>query len=106
MCNELDQQVRQVAQRSAEGVVDALAAGVRRNLGRQTSQQPAEGLRTVTLQCEEILESWPMTPSMIWRLPAAQRRSAFDHALRESFLGVAATSARIDPSKGAPTLLP
>ena len=33
-----------------------------------------------------------MTPSMIWRLPEAQRRSAFGHALRELFLGVAATS--------------
>jgi hypothetical protein len=37
--------------------------------------------------------SWPMIPSMIWRLPEAQRRSAFDHARRESLLGVAATSA-------------
>ena len=34
-----------------------------------------------------------MTPSMIWRLPDAQRRSAFGHALRELFFGVAATSA-------------
>ena len=56
MCNELDQQVRKVAQRSAEGVVDALAAGVRGDLRRQTSQQPAEGLGSVTLQSEEILE--------------------------------------------------
>jgi hypothetical protein len=37
--------------------------------------------------------SWPMTPSMIWRLPEAQRRSAFGHALCELSLGVAATSA-------------
>ena len=36
MCNELDQQVRQVAQRSAKGVVDPLAAGVCCDLGRQT----------------------------------------------------------------------
>jgi len=56
MCNELDQQVRKVAQRSPEGVVDALAAGVRGDLRRQTSQQPAEGLGSVTLQSEEILE--------------------------------------------------
>jgi len=56
MCNELDQQVRKVAQRSAEGVVDALAAGVRGDLRRQMSQQPAEGLGSVTLQSEEILE--------------------------------------------------
>jgi hypothetical protein len=45
-----------VAQRSSEGVVDALAASVRCDLGRQTSQQPAERLRTVTLHREEILE--------------------------------------------------
>jgi hypothetical protein len=31
-----------------------------------------------------------MTPSMIWRLPEAQRRSAFDHPLRELFFGAAA----------------
>jgi hypothetical protein len=92
MCNELDQQIRQVAQRSAEGVVDPLAAGVRGDLCPQTSQQPAEGLRPVALQREESL-SWPITPSMIWRLPEAHRRSAFDHALRESSYGVAATSA-------------
>ena len=36
MCNELDQQVRQVAQRSAKGVVDPLAQGVCCDLGRQT----------------------------------------------------------------------
>ena len=36
MCNELNQQVRQVAQRSAKGVVDLLAAGVCCDLGRQT----------------------------------------------------------------------
>jgi sec-independent protein translocase protein TatA len=36
MCNELNQQVRQVAQRSAKGVVDPLAQGVCCDLGRQT----------------------------------------------------------------------
>ena len=50
------EQICQVAQRSAEGVVDPLAAGVGRDLGRQTSQQPAQRLRTVALQREEILE--------------------------------------------------
>src|SRR5918998_1519298 len=34
MCNELDQQVRQVAQQSAKGVVDPLAHGVCCDLGR------------------------------------------------------------------------
>jgi hypothetical protein len=53
---DLDQQVRQVAQGSAEGVVDPLSAGVGRNLGRQTRQQPAEGLRPMALQAEEVLQ--------------------------------------------------
>jgi hypothetical protein len=56
MCNELDQQICQVAEQSIEGVVDALSTGVCRNLGRQTCQQPAEGLRSMTLQAEEVLE--------------------------------------------------
>src|ERR671917_2009516 len=56
MCNELDQQIRQVTQRSAEGVVDALCAGVGHNLGSQTRQQPTQRLRAMTLQAEEVLE--------------------------------------------------
>jgi hypothetical protein len=93
MCNELDEQVRQMSKRSAEGVVDPLSTGVGRDLGRQASQQPSQRLRPVALQAEEVLESWQITPSMICRLPAAHLRSSFDHALRESFFGVAATSA-------------
>ena len=38
MCNELDQQICQMAQRSAEGVVDALCAGVGYDLGGQTTR--------------------------------------------------------------------
>ena len=53
---DLDQQVRQVAQGSAEGVVDPLSAGVGRNLGRQTRQQPSQRLGPVALQGEEILQ--------------------------------------------------
>jgi hypothetical protein len=53
---DLDQQVRQVAQGSAEEVVDPLSAGVSRDLGGQTCQQPAEGLRPVALQAEKVLE--------------------------------------------------
>ena len=49
MCNELDQQVRQMAQRSTQGVVDPLSTGVCRNLGRKARQQPGEGLGSVTL---------------------------------------------------------
>src|SRR5215211_3265505 len=79
MCNELDQQICQMTQRSAEGVVDALCASVGHNLGGQTRQQPSQRLRTMTLQAEEVLEL-ANHPSMIWRLPEAQRRSAFDHA--------------------------
>jgi hypothetical protein len=56
MCNKLDEQVRQAARRSAEGVVDPLGARVRGDLCRQTNQQPAEGLGAVALQREEILE--------------------------------------------------
>jgi hypothetical protein len=53
---DLDQQVRQVTQGPTEGVVHALSAGVGRDLGGQTCQQPAEGLRSVALQAEKVLE--------------------------------------------------
>jgi hypothetical protein len=89
----LDQQVHQVTQGPTEGVVHALSAGVGRDLGSQTCQQPAEGLRSVVLQAEKVLESWQITPSMIWRFPDAHRRSFFGHARRESSYGVAATIA-------------
>jgi hypothetical protein len=56
MSNELDQQVRQVTQRSAEGVVDPLCTGVGHDLGGQTRQQPSQRLGTVALQAEEVLE--------------------------------------------------
>jgi hypothetical protein len=92
MCNELDQQVHQVAYRSAQGTVDPLAAGVGDDLGRHSRQQPLKGFRAVALQREEVLELVD-PPSMIWRLPDAQRRSALDHARRELSFGVAATSA-------------
>jgi hypothetical protein len=82
-----------MAQRPTQEIVDPLPAGVRHDLGRRTRQQPAQGLGALTLQAEEILVSWPITPSMIRRLPDAQRRSSFDHARRESSFGVAATSA-------------
>jgi hypothetical protein len=51
-----------MSQRSAEGVVDLLSTGVGRDLGGQASQQPTQRLRPVTLQTEEVLESWPITP--------------------------------------------
>src|SRR5918992_2196628 len=56
MCNELDQQVRQMTQRSAEGIVDPLCAGVGHDLGGQRRQQPSQRLRTMTLQAKEVLE--------------------------------------------------
>jgi hypothetical protein len=56
MRNHLNQQVRQVAQRSAEEVVHPLSAGVRRDLGGQTRKQPSQRLGTVALQSEEVLE--------------------------------------------------
>jgi hypothetical protein len=56
MCNELDEQICQMSQRSAEGVVDPLCTGVGRDLGRQASQQPSQRLGPVALQREEVLE--------------------------------------------------
>ena len=56
MCNELDQQVRQVTQRLAEGIFDRLCAGVGCDLGGQTPLQPSQRLGAVTLQSEEVLE--------------------------------------------------
>jgi hypothetical protein len=44
MCNELYEQIRQVAQRSAERVVDLLCAGVGRDLGRQARQKRENAL--------------------------------------------------------------
>jgi hypothetical protein len=45
-----------MTQRSAEGVVNALCAGVGHDLGGQTRQQPTQRLGTVALQREEVLE--------------------------------------------------
>ena len=57
MCNELYKQVRQVAQRSAERVVDTLSAGVCCDLGRQARQQSSQRLvGAVALQTEEVLK--------------------------------------------------
>ena len=56
MCNELDEQVRQMSERSAEGVVDPLSTGVGRDLGGQASQQPTQRLGPVALQREEVLQ--------------------------------------------------
>src|SRR5215216_5845264 len=56
MCNDLDQKVRQVTQRSAEGTVDPLSAGVGRDFGGQSCQQPSQGLGSVAFEPEEILE--------------------------------------------------
>jgi hypothetical protein len=54
MRKELDQQVRQVTKRPAERSVDSLGAGIRCDLGRQASQQPAQRLRSVALYTEEV----------------------------------------------------
>src|SRR5215212_10368527 len=56
MCNDLDQKVRQVTQRSADGTVDPLSAGVGRDFGGQSCQQPSQGLGSVAFEPEEILE--------------------------------------------------
>jgi hypothetical protein len=103
MRNELYEQVRQMTQRSAEGVVDRLGAGVCCDLGRQTPQQRPPNVLARWRSTEKKSLSWPITPSMIWRLPEAQRRSAFDHALGELFFGRPQPALRKPPSKGAPT---
>ena len=56
MRNYLNQQVRQVAQRSAQGVVYPLGARVGRDLGGQTRKQPSQRLGPVALHTEEVLE--------------------------------------------------
>ncbi len=93
MCNVLYEQVRQVAQRSAERVVDPLGACVGRNLCCQACQQPSQRLGAVTLQREEVLE---LAYDPFYDLALARCLApitASDHALRESSFGVAATSA-------------
>jgi hypothetical protein len=61
--------------------------------GGQSCQQPAQGLGSVALEPEQILELSDHPFYVIWRLPEAQeRRSDFGHALQSPLLGVAATS--------------
>ena len=98
MCNELDQQVCQMTQRSAEGVVDPLGAGVGCDLGRQACKQTSQSFRPVAFQAEEVLELAD-NPFDDLALPAAHRRSFFGHARREPFFGVATTSAPYSSSQ-------
>jgi len=56
MCNELDQQACQMAQLPAERLIDPLCAGECRNHGGEACQHPAQGLGSVALQAEEVLE--------------------------------------------------
>src|SRR5215216_6515789 len=69
----LDQQVCQVTQGPTEGVVHPLSAGVGGDLGGQTCQQPAEGLRSVALQAEEVLQlaDNPLDDLALSRRPSA-----------------------------------
>src|SRR5919107_3669210 len=99
MCNELDQQVRQVTKWPAERSVGSLGAGIyAATLAvRRASSPPNVFARWRSTQKKSF--SWQITPSMIWRLPEAQRRSAFGHALRESSYGVAATRAPYSSSQ-------
>jgi hypothetical protein len=107
MCNELDQQVRQVAQRSAEEVVHPLSARVRRDLGGQTRKQPSQRLGPMALQSEEVLELADETPSddlALGRGPAPIRPSITLGGNR--CWGWQQQAPRIAPSNGAPTLAP
>ena len=99
MHNFSDQQIGQAAQRTTELRVEALPAGVRGDLRRQTSQKPFEALSPVALQEEKVLESWFMTPSTICRFPAAHSLPAASHALLELSLGMAATKAPYSESQ-------
>src|SRR5215208_7873004 len=56
MCNELYEQVRQVAQWSAEQFVQPLTAGVCGDLRRKAAQQALQGLRPVAFEKELVLE--------------------------------------------------
>src|SRR5215210_709937 len=73
MCNELNEKVRQVAQRTTEQVIQPLTAGVRRDFGRQAGQQPTQGFGSVALQGEEVLElaDHPFDDLALARCPAA-----------------------------------
>jgi hypothetical protein len=65
MCNVLLEQVRQVAQRSAQRVVDPLGAGVGRNLGGQACQQLFQRLGAVALQRGEVSDAAGARPKAV-----------------------------------------
>jgi hypothetical protein len=92
MCNELDEKIGQVAQRPPAPVVDPLSASVGCDLGCQAGQKTTERLGPVALQAEEEFELIydPFDDLLLSRRPTTV---GFVHALLESSLGVAATSA-------------
>ena len=115
MCNELDQQIRQVAQRSAKGVVHPLAQGVCCDLGRQTPYKAAQRLRTMALQSVEVLELRDNPRTTLRRLSSTARtpKSPLRKLSRTTpgsqiYRGsTSATSPRSKPLKSpAPPLLP
>src|SRR5215208_1703115 len=97
MCNELDQQVRQVTKGPSEALTRWAQVYAATLAVRRASSPPNVFARWRSTQKKSF--SWQITPSMIWRLPAAQRRSAFCHALLESSYGVAATRAPYSSSQ-------
>src|SRR5215210_5425389 len=72
MCNELDQQVHQMARRATKRVVYPLGASVGRNLSRHSRQQTSQRLGAVALQAEEVLElvDHPLDDLALARRPA------------------------------------
>ena len=63
MCNESDQQVRQLTQLAAQGSVDPLSAGVGRNLAdRRVSSLWKVFARWRSREKKSL--SWQITPSM------------------------------------------
>jgi hypothetical protein len=81
-----------VAQRPTELHIELLPADVGGDLGGQAGQKATQRLSRVALQGEVVLEL-VYDPSMSWRLPDAQRRSASAQALLVLSLEVAATKA-------------
>src|SRR5215203_6002687 len=97
MCNELDQQVRQVTKGPSEALTRWAQVYAATLAVRRASSPPNVFARWRSREKKSF--SWQITPSMIWRLPDAHLRSPFDQALRESSYGVAATRAPYSSSQ-------
>ncbi len=73
MRNCSNQQIGQMAQRPPEQGVEPLPASIGGHLRGEARQQPAQGLRPVSLQAEEVLE---LPDHAFDDLPLARRPAA------------------------------